>query len=134
MNQPNVYTFTADGLLNDVQSWIEEPESNFGWLMRTQTEGQQLTARRIATRETTGKEPTLIIEYTAGATEPIMITEFSVVGNEATLSWTGGEPPYQVQNRSGFAGDWSDTGDPVADPSATVSAEDVIGFYRVGGN
>jgi len=56
-------------MVADVQSWLESPGSNFGWIL-TGNEGQLQSARRFDSRE--NLEPTfrpmLAIEYTVGST------------------------------------------------------------------
>jgi hypothetical protein len=63
------------------------------------------------------------------------ITGISVNGGNITISWQGGNPPYQLQRRGNVAtGNWEDVGAPTNDTQAT----DAIGvgpmFYRVGSN
>lgn len=133
MNLLGSYTFTSDSLLSDVQGWLDDPSSNFGWLMRSQSEGLPRTARRIATRERSGQEPLLILEYDVASGDPLVITGIRVNDGQATLDWSGGQPPFQVQSRTGLSGDWSDAGAPVTERTATVPAGGAIGFYRVEG-
>ncbi|MFY9342499.1 MAG: DNRLRE domain-containing protein [Planctomycetota bacterium] len=46
----------------DVQSWLDAPGSNFGWLLRSSEIGLQ-SARRLDSRESTGLRPSLVVAY-----------------------------------------------------------------------
>lgn len=51
-------------LISDVQDWVDNPNSNFGWMLMTQSENVPFTARRFASREDeNGAGPQLFIEY-----------------------------------------------------------------------
>lgn len=60
------YMFISSELMvEDVQQWVDHPESNFGWMLKVEDEDANFTARRFASREA-GDEfaPRLTIEYT----------------------------------------------------------------------
>ncbi len=54
----------TEAMIADVQSWVDEPAGNFGWII-IGDESKPLTARRIASRESTdpNKYPVLAVEY-----------------------------------------------------------------------
>jgi hypothetical protein len=60
-------TFTSTaGLINDVTAWVNDPSSNFGWIMiGPEGPNADQTARRIHSREalTASERPTLVIDY-----------------------------------------------------------------------
>jgi hypothetical protein len=65
----------------------------------------------------------------------LRITDVAIAGSTVTVSWEGGQPPYQLQRRNSItSGNWEDVG------SATSSTQgtDVLGvdrmFYRVVSN
>jgi hypothetical protein len=59
------YTFAnSTQMVADVQSWLDRPQSNFGWILVCQDEGSPFTARRFGTHEDTNFAPQLEIEYT----------------------------------------------------------------------
>lgn len=61
----DVYNFegTLD-MIADVQSWLDNTNSNFGWMLKSQSEELPFTARRFASREDpSGGGPLLFIEY-----------------------------------------------------------------------
>jgi hypothetical protein len=47
----------------DVQSWLNNPATNFGWLIKIVDESVPSTARRIASRESATNKPTLSVTY-----------------------------------------------------------------------
>jgi hypothetical protein len=63
------YTWSGAGVIADVQSWLDTPASNFGWLLR----GNELTSqsvKRFDSREHVNPlaRPSLTIEYTPPGT------------------------------------------------------------------
>ena len=61
------YTWAGDGLVADVQEWVDNPDSNFGWILQGPDTNQ--TARQFDSREATNasNRPKLTITYTPGA-------------------------------------------------------------------
>jgi len=59
------YTWSSAQMIADVQSWPDNPASNFGWLVLGD-ESTILTSKRFDTRET-ANPPVLTIQYIAGA-------------------------------------------------------------------
>jgi FtsP/CotA-like multicopper oxidase with cupredoxin domain len=61
------FTWTAAGMVADVQSWLDGNSPNFGWLLIGQ-EGQGRTAKRFDSRQglDAARRPALTIDYTAG--------------------------------------------------------------------
>jgi hypothetical protein len=62
------YTITNQvGLVDDVQSWVNDGSSNFGWMMKYEDEIAIQKARGFWSRESTvvNERPTLTIEFTA---------------------------------------------------------------------
>jgi len=62
------YTFSSINLVSDIQNWVNNPDSNFGWVIR----GNELTnssSKRFSSSENTGgggaNVPTLNVEYQA---------------------------------------------------------------------
>jgi hypothetical protein len=62
------YTWSSAQMVADVQSWLDNPDSNFGWLVLGDETGAA-TAKRFDTRESAAP-PVLTIEYTPGAPTP----------------------------------------------------------------
>lgn len=51
-------------LTADVQLWLDNPDSNFGWMLMTETEQVRKSARSFASREDPNGGPMLIIDFT----------------------------------------------------------------------
>ncbi len=62
------YTWSSAQMVADVQSWVNNAASNFGWLVLGD-ESEAATAKRFDTRES-ASPPILTIEYTAGRPSP----------------------------------------------------------------
>ncbi len=63
--------------LAEIQAWIENPATNFGWILLTRTEDVAQTARRFATREHTdpAARPNLLLQFESpNPIEPPLIT------------------------------------------------------------
>jgi len=63
-----VYTWSSPPMVGDVQSWLNNPATNFGWLVLGD-ESDILTAKRFDTRES-ASPPILTIQYTPGVPRP----------------------------------------------------------------
>jgi len=63
------YTWSSAQLVSDVQGWVNNPGSNFGWLLKS-PENSIGTAKRFASREfpNASDRPVLIIGFSASAT------------------------------------------------------------------
>jgi hypothetical protein len=68
-NRP--YTWSGSGMVADVQSWVANPASNFGWLI-TGNEGNQQSAQRFHTSENTSNKPQLTVTYTLGGATQLL--------------------------------------------------------------
>jgi hypothetical protein len=55
--------FSTSRLVADVQAWVDDPATNFGWMLICRSEEANFTARRFASREDTGRAPYLELEY-----------------------------------------------------------------------
>jgi hypothetical protein len=60
------YTWSGAGLVADVQRWANNPDENFGWLLKAESEARTGEAKRFVSREGTpeARRPRLLIEYT----------------------------------------------------------------------
>ncbi len=58
------YIWSSAQMVADVQSWLDNPASNFGWLVLGD-ESTSITSKRFDTRESTSP-PVLTIQYIAG--------------------------------------------------------------------
>lgn len=58
------YSFSDAGMAADVQAWLANPSSNFGWLMKSNESGGGHGRRFISREAATSEVPTLVIDYT----------------------------------------------------------------------
>ena len=56
------YTWSGSGVLADVQSWVSNPASNFGWVILA-NEIDVASAQRLNTRENSNNPPQLTVTY-----------------------------------------------------------------------
>lgn len=72
VDNPGVYTFASNpSMLGDVQSWMDNPSTNFGWIILG-GEGGSFNARRFASFQnpTAADRPTLTLTYSPPAGPP----------------------------------------------------------------
>jgi hypothetical protein len=74
LGDPVAFESTSE-LIADIRAWMDQPSQNFGWMLMTESENIQKTARGFASRES-GFGPTLLIEF-APVPEP---SAFALVG------------------------------------------------------
>jgi hypothetical protein len=91
---PGSYTFSSPELAADVQNWLDDAASNFGWILRgdeTLVDGT-LGAKEFASREhaTVSYRPTLTVTYTIP--EPAILAPV-LVGALALARRRSGIPP-----------------------------------------
>ena len=94
-------------LIADMQAWLANPASNFGWIMLSQTERTPETARRIGAREAGERGPVLTIEFRV---EPqLRIDGFEIVKHEFRLHFLAeSNRAYVVETREALAtGEWN---------------------------
>jgi hypothetical protein len=63
------YTWSGSGLLADVQSWVSNPASNFGWVILA-NEIDVASAQRLNTRENSNTPPQLTVTYQVSTPTP----------------------------------------------------------------
>ena len=104
--RPEPYFFESGGAIADVQMWLDHPEQNFGWMMKSETEAgleARFTARRFGSRELQDEfaSPQLTIAYLP----PITITNTHISSNQLSLSFaTAFGYSYRVEARGMAAG------------------------------
>ena len=74
------YSWSSPTLIGDLQSWLDTPTSNFGWLLLGDETANQ-TVKRFDTRENVEAafRPTLTIEYTP-VPEPSSVVLMAIAG------------------------------------------------------
>jgi hypothetical protein len=74
-------TWSGAGLVTDVQRWIDQPDTNVGWLLKAVDESATGRAKRFVSREDsdTARRPRLRIEFTV-VPAPGSVCAFSAAG------------------------------------------------------
>jgi hypothetical protein len=131
------YTFNSTPeLVADAQAWLNNPSSNFGWLIRSESEGSALTNRRFASREDTNNAPRLVIEFTTSG--GLRIDSIKRSGTNVQLQFMAeAGKSYGVEVRNSMTvGSWQTLTNIAAQPNpATVTVSDPITaaqqYYRL---
>lgn len=140
MDGVGVYTFDSNAaLVADVQAWLANPGTNFGWILISQSEDVAATARRFASRENMPLAPILNVHYTAPASPvPATLSPPAILAGQFVFAFTAeAGQTYTVEARSNLStGSWSPFTNIPAQPSATlIGITDTLaqpaGFYRL---
>lgn len=127
-----LYTFDlGQNELQHLEQWIREPASNLGWILLSQSESVDRSARRFGAREHPLPEsrPRLILDFSLPA-EPIppVIKGFTAVDGRATIAF-GAQPDvrYSLQGAVDPArGPWELIAGPIqTNAAADLALEDV---------
>jgi hypothetical protein len=134
------YSFASTpALVSDVQLWLTNPATNFGWMLISQNEGTPFTVRRFATREDALLTPVLTLHYLAPPEAvPPTISMMNVHSGQVSFSFQAeSNRTYVVEYRNSLSEtSWIALTNIPAQPLATlVSIFDVLDpgsrFYRV---
>lgn len=81
----------AEQLISDVQGWVDDPSTNFGWLIKgpEALDGANYTARRFLSRHVTAvnTRPELTIEYQEPTPGPEFVFPQFVIGDGNATRW-----------------------------------------------
>jgi hypothetical protein len=76
------YTFASNSaMIADVQNWLVNPATNFGWVMISELQGVPTTECQFASRESGAGAPTLAIQYSLPVAPPALTILPSSNGN-----------------------------------------------------
>jgi hypothetical protein len=129
----NVTFGSSTGLIADVQAWVANAGTNFGWVLMSQSEDQPQTARRFASREDPDHAPQLVIDYSLGASQ-CRIINVSLNQTAGTVVWVGGTGPFQLQSKANLnETNWVDIGQRTQSSSANFPVNGSASFFRVAG-
>jgi glucose/arabinose dehydrogenase len=82
------YSWGGEGVLNDVQFWLDNPSKNSGWLLRSLSEATARTVRGFGSREAVSNRGSLTVGYTpagGGSNQPPLVF-ISTPTNGATFT------------------------------------------------
>jgi len=127
--------------LQDLRDWVANSASNFGWVLKSESENLGSTARQFASREfaTAAFRPQLTIVYTVPQPTPPLIETITRSGNTVTVRFTAqANVVYRPQHRLlVHTGIWNNlpTLGPLPADGALEFSDDVTGvnerYYRV---
>ena len=87
------YIWSGSGLVADVQGWVSNPASNFGWVIRA-NEIESGMAQRLNTRENSSNPPQLTVTYQVSSVTPTPTsTATATATGSATPTPTGTGTP-----------------------------------------
>ena len=148
LNIPPTSTNTVK--FGGVMGLAQNPDTGVIYAMRAPSSGtgdeagrvRELITINMATGDTTlvGVTPVeinSIVFYTTTTSSPAQIKSVARSGNDITLAWTGGVPPFNIDSRASLsAGLWSTVVSNILTLSATVTngVSGSTGFFRVAGH
>ncbi len=104
------YTFNSTtSFVSDVQRWVDNPESNFGWILRSESEGAPTTIRRFGSRDNLLSPPLLAIDFTPPGPRLTLIRIGSSGSAGQALAWPTNFTGFVVQcatNLPAVDSDW----------------------------
>lgn len=132
----NRYVFpSSSALIADVQLWRTNPAANAGWLLLSDAETRQKTARRFGSREDAKYPPILTIEYSPPS--PLRIEQITLSDKTIQFQFT-------AQSSAAYSVEWSRqlppswitlTNIPIASTNRIMTISDPIAdsqrFYRL---
>jgi hypothetical protein len=135
-----VVNLSAEGL-QDIRDWLANPGSNYGWMLKSESEQTTGTARIFASREyqTASYRPQLTVQFSLPQPNPPHIDSIVKGGNDITVRFSAQSniiyrPQYRPKVESGIWTDLPDLG-PLAVDGTLEFKDDTTGvaerFYRV---
>jgi hypothetical protein len=98
-----VHTWPSTALaVSDVQGWLDQPASNFGWLLKLDVESVPQSTKVFGTREASdpGEHPTLVIDFDPPPVFTYCTPRTSSAGCTPSIGWSGAP---SASAGSGFA-------------------------------
>lgn len=99
-----LYSWTSQGMIDDVQGWVDNPSTNFGWIV-IGNEGTVQTAKRFNSRESSSDPPLLTVSYQAPAQADPGVIEFEQ--ETLTVNESAGVISVAVRRSGGTEGEVS---------------------------
>lgn len=127
------YDFRFGTIAQDVQYWLDNPQSNFGWMLMTRDESQISSARRFGSHEDPDNTPTLDISFIPAT----HIDTPTISGNQMTFNFMAfAQQNYTVEYSDALATTWTVLTNIPAQPAQTnVVVTDTVSatqrFYRI---
>lgn len=136
ISDENYYAFPDGQTAVDVQYWLDNPDQNFGWMLKTEDETVTSSARRFGSREDPSNTPLLDVSFIPAT----HIDAPTISGNQMTFSFVAfAQQNYTVEYQNAIGGIWTVlTNIPPQDAKTNITVADGISsaqrFYRVTAN
>ena len=125
-----MYSWVDEGLIEDVQLWLDAPSSNFGWIV---VSDEKKNPKRFDSKDnaTTPLKPTLTIGFTPPPSPPLTpttITNITSAGSLVTLAISGitaGATNIVRRTFNLMSNDWQDADSFIGGDSTTNWSESV---------
>ena len=137
VNAAGIYNWSSAGMVNDLQQWLNNPSSNYGWVIKSNETGT-FKAKRLDSRENANaaNNPELTINYsvpnilsTTNTLSDLPPGSYTVTvtdenGCSASCTYTVTEPVAVSVSFSGLAGPYC-----TSDPSVTLTGSPAGGSF-----
>jgi hypothetical protein len=135
---PTTNDFSSSGMVADVQLWVSDPDTNFGWMVIA-VDGQLGSGKILGSRESLAAQPYLTVDYTLpSAPGAAMIQNVGLIENQFIFSFNGeSNHTYAVEFRDSFSsGSWDPlTNIPVLPADTTLYITNAISsgqrYFRI---
>lgn len=83
------YTFgSTPDLVAEVQMWVNNPATNFGWILISESEDVAQTARRLGSREDTNNAPLLVVDFSMpGVVQPPQVSGMTLAAGKVAFQF-----------------------------------------------
>jgi hypothetical protein len=136
ISDENYYTFAEGQTAADIQYWLDSPEQNFGWMLKSSDEAVFSSARRFGSREDPSNTPLLDVSFIPAT----HIDAPTISSNQVTFSFVAfAQQNYVVEYRTAIDGTWNTVTNIEPQPAKTNitvvdNVADAQRFYRVTAN
>jgi hypothetical protein len=117
-------------LIADINAWRDNSGVNYGWLLKTESEGVLKTARHFGSSESTSP-PRLVLDYSTPPPRPHM-TDLSLAGGNFSFRFAGTAGwSFRVETQAALGGGWTTVTNA---PAGAATSPIVITVPYAGGN
>jgi len=90
ISSPTQIQLTGAGVITDLQNWVADPPSNFGWIIKSNNETAERSAKRMISRNSASaaSRPTLSVTYNSTLAVTLKGFSASITKQDAILKWS----------------------------------------------
>lgn len=128
-----IVSWSGPGLVRDVQFWLDNPASNYGWLLTSQDEVSNRSVRGFSARQSGSTAGRLLIGYIPGLNPiPFKFTAISFANSTGlTLNWSGGGGPFALQTKTNLADLFWTNAIVTTQRNVIIAPSAASGFFRI---